>query len=815
MTEKARTNGWLAALASAYRVQARLPFIVARRIGLAIVATLGDESGRYTAGLPNDFKAENDLARAEESLYRLIEGVLLDWPTLIAVDDIQWCDPESLALLERLIERFADRPLAFVSVERQNEPGWDGFGQSDEAIVLEAFSSSDAERLARSLIPNASDNVIARIAEVSAGRAIDIVAIAESVEAAGAGEIGSVASGIRAVVARDLAQLPLAQREFLQILALIEEPITPELLHRLWDEERLLPMLEASAERYLTTGTNGFLFRHSALAQAIRETIPIEIPYRRRIISAVTKQATLAIPDLEQIIAQIRACGDTTLELDYLERLAGAASAANEPLLLVRALERRIELTPFNANDSLPLYTQLSMAYNSLNREREAIRVCSSGLNLATLSHTQKTIGPLIGSYLMAAWLAEDRDTFDYLCLLSDSTRIEKHDKAQIISARMYAAMDAFDETMFLHLKTELLDCDGEFTLAQVRAAASEAFFAARKGNQSEAMAHFARARQITRTFPKMVQAIPDNMEMIAAFFQGREYELPVGFADAASQPFYFYLRAITAMKAVANGHFADAIECVVDSLVFDSGSYARNVLLGIAASAAVLGGVDLPKSLLDPLSAAAAQFMHSSPPPHSLLPLATAYAALQSRRDASLSRALVTKAAALWTSSTPPSGVFAIPALLARCATSLGDRDLLLRIAHGDLKADRFPWSLAHHQLATQFAALACGNSVPKAELDANAAAFTAIGAPFFATVHASHVMPKKEKGNGSRLSRREREIVELISAGRTNREIAITLSLSERTVEGHIANAFNRVGASSRSQLVAWYLRSLNPVA
>ena len=48
--------------------------------------------------------------------------------------------------------------------------------------------------------------------------------------------------------------------------------------------------------------------------------------------------------------------------------------------------------------------------------------------------------------------------------------------------------------------------------------------------------------------------------------------------------------------------------------------------------------------------------------------------------------------------------------------------------------------------------------------------------------------------------LSRREREIAELVTARKTNREMATELFLSEKTVESHLRNIFVKLGASSR---------------
>jgi non-specific serine/threonine protein kinase len=54
--------------------------------------------------------------------------------------------------------------------------------------------------------------------------------------------------------------------------------------------------------------------------------------------------------------------------------------------------------------------------------------------------------------------------------------------------------------------------------------------------------------------------------------------------------------------------------------------------------------------------------------------------------------------------------------------------------------------------------------------------------------------------------LTRREQEVVALVAAGRTNREIAQALVISERTAESHVSNALAKVGVSSRAQLAVW---------
>jgi non-specific serine/threonine protein kinase len=61
----------------------------------------------------------------------------------------------------------------------------------------------------------------------------------------------------------------------------------------------------------------------------------------------------------------------------------------------------------------------------------------------------------------------------------------------------------------------------------------------------------------------------------------------------------------------------------------------------------------------------------------------------------------------------------------------------------------------------------------------------------------------PQKESGG---LSLREREVALLVARGLSNREIAETLVLTERTVESHLTHIFGKLGLRSRSQLTAW---------
>lgn len=71
----------------------------------------------------------------------------------------------------------------------------------------------------------------------------------------------------------------------------------------------------------------------------------------------------------------------------------------------------------------------------------------------------------------------------------------------------------------------------------------------------------------------------------------------------------------------------------------------------------------------------------------------------------------------------------------------------------------------------------------------------------------HTSTPSPRqaaKEQFGG--LTPREREVAELIAQGKSNREIAKMLVVSERTIEGHVSNILAKLEFTARTQIVAW---------
>jgi DNA-binding NarL/FixJ family response regulator len=91
--------------------------------------------------------------------------------------------------------------------------------------------------------------------------------------------------------------------------------------------------------------------------------------------------------------------------------------------------------------------------------------------------------------------------------------------------------------------------------------------------------------------------------------------------------------------------------------------------------------------------------------------------------------------------------------------------------------------------------------------------------------SVHAGHVLLQPEvagallsqdeaggpgQGRGNALTEREREVLTLIADGRSNREIARALVLSEKTVKTHVSNILMKLDLADRTQAALWAVRN-----
>ena len=67
---------------------------------------------------------------------------------------------------------------------------------------------------------------------------------------------------------------------------------------------------------------------------------------------------------------------------------------------------------------------------------------------------------------------------------------------------------------------------------------------------------------------------------------------------------------------------------------------------------------------------------------------------------------------------------------------------------------------------------------------------------------VSAMSEVPARESGRYESLTRREREVLELIARGRSNKRIALELGIAEKTVKTHVGHVLAKLGVADRTQ-------------
>lgn len=69
--------------------------------------------------------------------------------------------------------------------------------------------------------------------------------------------------------------------------------------------------------------------------------------------------------------------------------------------------------------------------------------------------------------------------------------------------------------------------------------------------------------------------------------------------------------------------------------------------------------------------------------------------------------------------------------------------------------------------------------------------------------------VSARRESSPAPALSEREREVLALVADGLANKQIAIRLGISEKTVKSHLTRIFREIGVSDRTQAALWAQR------
>ncbi len=72
-------------------------------------------------------------------------------------------------------------------------------------------------------------------------------------------------------------------------------------------------------------------------------------------------------------------------------------------------------------------------------------------------------------------------------------------------------------------------------------------------------------------------------------------------------------------------------------------------------------------------------------------------------------------------------------------------------------------------------------------------------------ATTVLAQIRGGRQEGGAAPLSARERQVLRLVAEGRSNKEIARALTITERTAKFHVTSLLNKLGADNRAQAAA----------
>jgi DNA-binding CsgD family transcriptional regulator len=134
------------------------------------------------------------------------------------------------------------------------------------------------------------------------------------------------------------------------------------------------------------------------------------------------------------------------------------------------------------------------------------------------------------------------------------------------------------------------------------------------------------------------------------------------------------------------------------------------------------------------------------------------------------------------------------------------------LRVAATGWRRLRMPYEGARTAVALGRACAALGDRAAAAlELDGAELVFAELGAqPDLDCVRdlvaTTGIGPGVTTSGRAELSGREREVLAEVAAGKTNRQIAASLTISEHTVGRHLENIFGKLGVTSRAAATAY---------
>ena len=323
---------------------------------------------------------------------RLFEGLAhamlaVRQPLLLVIDDLHWCDPETLQWLHFLLRFDAGAPLLVVGTVRsenltRSHPVLELRLRLNEAsmltgIALEPLSAAETATLASQVANRPFDaETTTRLYRETEGNPLFVV---EAIRADGGRALAANAAGsalpprVHAVIAGRLAQLSPGAREVVSAAAVVGRAFAPSILARVLSctEQDLVPALDELWQKRILREqeSNAYDFTHDKLREVAYEEI--SAPQRRSLHQLVARALeAVNAPDLDWVSGQIAAhldhAGLAEQAILYYVRAASVAQSvyANEEgqARIERGLALLSTLAESSKRDALELELRLVLA---------------------------------------------------------------------------------------------------------------------------------------------------------------------------------------------------------------------------------------------------------------------------------------------------------------------------------------------------------------------------------------------------------------------------------------------------------------------
>ncbi len=827
----AQRDKWIVARATCYAVQSQIPLTVVRQFLRSALEAIGNERARYVTGLEALLESGKPESAAQ-AFARLLEGVTLDRPVLLALDDAQWADRDSLQLIRDTMTTLADRAIVGLFAKRPQMESVLPVPEID--IPLQPLDGESATAVARRLMADAPAEIVDAVVNHARGYPLDIVALSRAIGRVARPSIDDVASSRRSAIARDVQTATPELREFLQICSLMDGPIGYRLLEQLWPEPQTLDALVGSAiGRFLRITELGVEFDHALIAEGIRHTIAVPVPYRRKIIAALQRLDSPTLEDLQTLASQLAECGDRAGAFNVLAGVAKKAAASGQMRLTVSASARALTFAEPPADVARTFLPDYADALFALDRDSEAVTVLERGLRVLGDAGTGIP-GPAIARLIIAQCFSDQVSAAESTYARFLPTMTTDEDRAHVMSAAFWFAACNANLELADTLEKQLLalPCELPFQV-KIRMRNFKAFVLALHGRHEAAATLIDEAVAIAdeATLMGRVGITSDQRNAPRLILSHWEYGTRVlepliqerfrARGDSEPTPADEYFLTLSDFLGGSWDRAEARIAGIVDGTTVRP--TAKRRFFTVAAAIAALRQIGSPYR--KPIEADVSAFLLGHREGW-YVPLAAWWAVATAESEPKTARTVLSHL--LSQLDKPADPHVYMPALsIVLLAHRLRDDATLALLASKPWWTPKTPWHSIHNSLAK---AIARGLMGQLPDLSAEIPHARELGLNVYADLAAT-MQSKSDVAASTRLAAlgikwlgaaakpandtfvkptaRELQVASLVAAGNSNQQIADTLVLSQRTVEVHISNLFNKVGVSSRTQLATWYVR------